>query len=79
MFTPRFIAPPGVSRIKDSNDRERLRRYRIRLAALKRHAEARDPFTGKSALAVNAGRVSGLKREGDQAWGLGLALRAGIP
>ena len=41
------------------SDRERVRRMRIRLAALRRHAAARDPFTGKSELAVTAGKSSG--------------------
>ena len=36
-------------------ERERVRRLRIRLAALRRHEAARDPATGKSTLAVAAG------------------------
>ena len=48
---------------------------RIRLAALKRHAAARDPHTGKSELAVAAGKASGRNREGDKAFGLDLALK----
>ena len=82
MNTPSFLVPPGVSPIKETvpKDRERLRRYRIRLSALKRHAAARDPLNGgKSALAVRAGKSSGLKREGDRAWGLELALRRWYP
>ena len=59
--------------------RERIRRMRIRLAALKRHAAARDPATGKSRLAVDAGRVSGRGRRGDAAWGLGMSLRRWYP
>jgi hypothetical protein len=55
--------------------REHLRRLRIRLAALKRHAAARDPATGKSTLAVDAGRASAKVSEGHRAWGLGLAIK----
>jgi hypothetical protein len=55
--------------------REHLRRMRIRLAALERHRAARDPATGKSTLAVTAGRASAKGREGDQVWGLRLALK----
>ena len=54
--------------------RERGRRLKIRLAALKRHAAARGA-DGKSELAVAAGKASGRQREGDEAWGLELALR----
>ncbi len=54
--------------------RERRRRLKIRLAALKRHAAARGP-DGRSELAVAAGKKSGAQREGDAAWGLELALR----
>ena len=60
-------------------DREHLRRLRIRLAALRRHKAARDPVTGKSALAVAAGQASGRRREGDRAWGLEWALRRWYP
>lgn len=60
-------------------DRERLRRLRIRLAALRRHAAARDPATGKSALAIAAGLVSGRQREGDRVWGLECALKRWHP
>lgn len=59
-------------------DRERARRLRLRLAALKRHAAARGE-DGKSALAVAAGKASGACREGDKAWGLELALRRWYP
>jgi len=55
--------------------REHVRRLKIRLAALKRHAKAKDPQTGKSELAVAAGRASGRTREGDKAFGLDLALK----
>lgn len=60
-------------------ERERVRRLRIRLAALRRHAAARDPATGKSSLAVAAGQASGRRREGDRAWGLEWALRRWYP
>ena len=46
---------------------------RIRLAALRRHQAARGP-DGRSELAVAAGKASGIAREGDQAFGLGLAM-----
>lgn len=59
--------------------REHIRRLRIRLAALKRHALARDPYTGKSLLAVAAGKASGIQREGDSVWGLEMALRRWDP
>jgi hypothetical protein len=58
-----------------AEEREHLRRLRIRLAALKRQRAARDPVTGKSTLAVAAGRASAKYREGDQAWGLELAIK----
>ncbi len=61
------------------DSREHIRRLRIRLAALRRHADARDPFTGKSALAVAAGQASGRQREGDRAWGLESALKRWHP
>ena len=61
-----------------STDRERARRFRLRLAALKRHAAARGE-DGKSALAVAAGKASGASREADTAWGLELALRRWYP
>ena len=57
-----------------AEQRERRRRLKIRLAALKRHAAARGP-DGRSELAVAAGKKSGAQREGDVAWGLDLALR----
>ena len=46
-----------------------------------RFEAARDAATGKSALAVSAGKASGRKREGDRAWGLEAALRRwyGLP
>ena len=59
--------------------REKVRRLRIRLAALRRHQAARDPLTGKSTLAVAAGQVSGRQREGDRVWGLEWALKRWHP
>ncbi len=59
-------------------DRERVRRLRLRLAALKRHAKARGE-DGKSDLAVAAGKASGASREGDKTWGLELALQRWHP
>ena len=59
--------------------REHIRRMRIRLAALRRHAAARDPSTGRSLLAVAAGRASAIRREGDRAWGLEMALKRWAP
>jgi len=61
------------------HEREKKRRLRIKLAALKRHASARDPYTGKSLLAVAAGKASGIQREGDRVWGLEMALRRWDP
>ena len=60
-------------------DRERVRRMRIRLAALRRHAAAKDPNTGKSELAVLAGKASARQREGDVAWGLDMAIKRWYP
>ena len=59
--------------------REHIRRMRIRLAALRRHAAARDPLTGKSSLAVAAGKASGRRRICDRAWGLEYAMRRWYP
>lgn len=58
--------------------RERRRRLKIKLAALRRHAAARGP-DGRSELAVAAGKKSGVQREGDAAWGLELAIRRWHP
>jgi len=64
---------------------QRIANMRRRAAALERHAAARDPLTGKSMLAVAAGRLGGRKtadRMGcPSAWGLRMALRRhhGIP
>ncbi len=59
--------------------REHTRRMRIRLAALRRHEAARDPVSGKSSLAVKAGKISGKQRKGDRAWGLENALNRWYP
>ena len=64
---------------------QRIANMRRRAAALERHAAARDPLTGKSTLAVEAGRLGGRKtadRLGcPSAWGLRMALRRhyGVP
>ena len=64
---------------------QRIANMRRRAAALERHAKARDPLTGKSTIAVAAGRLGGRKtadRMGcPSAWGLRMALRRhyGIP
>ena len=58
--------------------REHVRRLRIRLAALRRHAAARGP-DGKSTIAVDAGRSSARRRLGDSAWGLEQAIRRWYP
>ena len=65
--------------MSSATERERVRRLRIRLAALRRHEAARDPITGKSDLAVAAGQASGRKREGDRVWGLESALKRWHP
>ena len=65
--------------MSSSASRERVRRMRIKLAALRRHEAARDPTTGKSVLAVAAGQASGRKREGDRVWGLESALKRWHP
>ena len=59
--------------------RERRRRLKLRLAALKRHAAARDPITGKSELATSAGKASARQRKEDSTWGLELALKRWYP
>lgn len=56
------------------SERERVRRMRIRLAALKRHQAARGP-DGRSTLAVSAGQRGAATRQGDSVWGLALALK----
>ena len=59
--------------------REHTRRLRIRLAALERHSAAKDPVTGKSVLAVSAGKASARDRKGNSAWGLRMALNRWYP
>ena len=61
-----------------TTERERVRRMRIRLAALRRHAQAKG-VDGKSELAVAAGKQSGRARAGDSAFGLDLALKRWHP
>ncbi len=64
---------------------QRIANLRRRAAMLERHAAERDPATGRSALAVAAGRLGGQRTAerhgGGSAWGLRLALRRwhGIP
>lgn len=71
--TEQWLAP-FVGTPNATQRRELLRREKIRLAALKRHREARGT-DGKSQLAVDAGRWSGIAREGDSSWGKEMALR----
>ena len=59
--------------------REHVRRLKIKAAALRRHQAAKDPLTGKSTLAQSAGRASGRRREGDRAWALEMAIRRWYP
>ena len=59
-------------------ERDHVRRMKIRLAALRRHAAARGP-DGKSELAVAAGKASARGREDEQAWGLEMAIRRWHP
>ena len=72
-----LLASRGL--VSSPDNRERRRRLRIKLAALRRHQAARDPLTGKSSLAVAAGQASGRRREGDRAWGLEYALKRWHP
>ena len=58
--------------------RERRKRLKLRLAALKRHKAARGP-DGKSELAVSGGKASARCRKDDHAWGLELALKRWYP
>lgn len=69
----------GEFQVGGPGRREHIRRMRIRLAALRRHETARDPETGKSSLAVAAGKASGRRRKGDRVWGLQNALRRWYP
>ena len=60
-------------------EQERVANMRRRAAMLMRHARATDPDTGKSSIAVAAGRAGGqrtIERYGSStAWGLSMALR----
>ena len=62
----------------NAEQRERARRLKIRLAALRRHRAAKGP-NGKSELAVSAGKASGRQREGDRAWALDMAIKRWYP
>ncbi len=73
------VLPFGEYQGDGPRRREHVRRMRIRLAALRRHAAARDPLTGKSSLAVAAGKASGRRRIGGRAWGLEYAMRRWYP
>ena len=59
--------------------RNHVRKMKIKASALRRHANAKDPLTGKSFLAQTAGRASALQREGDSAWGVSMAIRRWHP
>ena len=58
---------------------ERVANLRRRASMLERHEAAHDPVTGKSKLAVAAGRLGGQRTAerhgGGSAWGLRMALR----
>jgi hypothetical protein len=60
-------------------EQQRIANLRRRAAMLERHARARDPLTGKSTLAVEAGRKGGMVtayRVGSpSAWGLRMSLK----
>ncbi len=66
-------------------EQQRLANLRRRAAMLERHERARDPLTGKSTIAVSAGRRGGqrtVERHGSgSAWGLRMALlrHHGVP
>ena len=55
-------AVEGTAEVTPKESREHVRRLRIRQAALERHQAARDPATGRSLLAVAAGKASGLQQ-----------------
>ena len=59
-------------------EREHVRRLKIKAAALERHRASRGP-DGKSLLAVEAGRASGVKRLGDKGWAVRMAIRRWYP
>jgi hypothetical protein len=60
-------------------ERERVANLRRRAAMLERHARARDPVSGKSSIAVAAGRkggrVTAARGGSPAAWGLRMALK----
>lgn len=60
-------------------EQERIANLRRRASMLERHHRARDPLTGKSMLAVEAGRRGGERTAerhgGGSAWGLRMALK----
>lgn len=60
-------------------EQDRIANMRRRASMLARHERARDPETGKSLIAVEAGRRGGERTAerhgGGSAWGLRMALR----
>ena len=60
-------------------EQQRIANMRRRASMLERHERARDPETGKSAIAVEAGRRGGERTAelhgGGSAWGVRMALR----
>ncbi len=66
-------------------EQDRVARLLMRAAALERHARARDPATGKSRIAVAAGRAGGQRTAeryaSSSAWGLRMAMKRhfGVP
>ena len=59
--------------------RERARRLKIKASALREHQKAKDPLTGKSVLAMAAGKASARARIDDKAWGVTMAVRRWSP
>lgn len=59
-------------------EQQRIANMRRRASMLERHERARDPETGKSLIAVAAGRLGGERTAerhgGGSAWGLRMAL-----
>jgi hypothetical protein len=60
-------------------EQQHIKSMKCRLAALRRHAALRDPLTGKSTLAIRAGRLGGQRTASKlgcpAAWGLSMALK----
>jgi hypothetical protein len=60
-------------------EQQHIKSMKCRLAALRRHAALRDPLTGKSTLAQEAGRKGGQRTASKlgcpAAWGLAMALK----